>query len=269
MNSNSAFTGYFAENQFSYLQLNLRDIRLLRGGQPIVYHDTTDNCRLYVTTMKAMIFQDDIPSIPIDNFKDHYVLVFDLTSMQDATEHFQYPEFFGEPLRLELYFIWPLENVTEVIVLAERMSSVAFDKFGVVGKNLEMDNTSLKQIVNRIPLLKYRYLGSFPWDFVPNLANDTFAIINTHPSNTSGEHWIMIAKFHHEFFFADSLGLSISNYPFLKQNYCQMVRTRLQDHPSVCSFYTIYAAFHLFKFQQEEITGVHDVNVLSFLGNFM
>ena len=24
-----------------------------------------------------MNFQDDIPSIPIDNFKDHYVLVFD------------------------------------------------------------------------------------------------------------------------------------------------------------------------------------------------
>ena len=27
-----------------------------------------------------MNFQDDIPSIPIDDFKDHYVLVFDLTS---------------------------------------------------------------------------------------------------------------------------------------------------------------------------------------------
>ena len=48
-----------------------------------------------------------------------------------------------------------------------------------------------------------------------------------------------------------------------------MVRTRLQDHPSVCGFYTIYAAFRLFKFQQEEITGVHDVNVLYFISNFM
>ena len=47
--------------------------------------DAADNCRLYVTTMKAMNFQDDIPSIPIDIFKDHYVLVFDLTSMHDAT----------------------------------------------------------------------------------------------------------------------------------------------------------------------------------------
>ena len=136
LNSNSAFTVSFAENPFWYQQFDLRDIRILRGGQPIVHHDTTDNCRLYVTTMKAMNFQDDFPSIPVDNFKDHYVLVFDLTSMQDATEHFHYPELIGEPLRLELYFSSPLENVTEVIVLGERMSSVAVDKFGVVGNNL-------------------------------------------------------------------------------------------------------------------------------------
>ena len=86
--------------------------------------------------MKAMNIQDDIPSTPVDNFKDHDVLVFDLTSMHDATEHCHYPELIEEPLRLELYFSSPLENVTEVIVLGERISSVAVDKFGVVGKNL-------------------------------------------------------------------------------------------------------------------------------------
>ena len=79
----------------------------------------------------------------------------------------------------------------------------------------------------------------------------------------------MIANFHHELYFVDSLGLSINNYPFLKQNYSQMFRTRLQDHPSVCGFHTIYAAFHLFKFQQEEVTGVHNVNVLYLIRNFM
>ena len=86
--------------------------------------------------MKAMNFHDDIPSIPIDVFKDHYVLVFDLTSMQDATENCHYLELVGEPLRLELNFTNTLENVTELIVLGERMSPVAVDKFGVVGKNV-------------------------------------------------------------------------------------------------------------------------------------
>ena len=51
-----------------------------------------------------MNFQDDMPSTPIDNFKDHYVLVFDLTSMQDATENCHCPELVGESLRLELNF---------------------------------------------------------------------------------------------------------------------------------------------------------------------
>ena len=136
MNTNSAFTGSFTENPFWYQQFDLRQIRILRWGQLGVDFDTADNCRPYVTTMKAMNFQDDIPSIPIDDFKDHYVLVFDLTSIQDATENCHYPELVGEPLRLELNFTNPLENVTELIVLGERMSSVAVDEFGVVGKNV-------------------------------------------------------------------------------------------------------------------------------------
>ena len=135
MNTNSAFTGSFTENPFWYQQFDLIQIQILRGGQPSV-DLTADNCRLYVTTMKAMNFQDDIPSIPIVDFKDHYVLVFDLTSMQDATENCQYPELVGEPLRLELNFTNPHENVTELFVLGERMSSVAVDKFGVVGKKV-------------------------------------------------------------------------------------------------------------------------------------
>ena len=134
MNTNSAYTGSLTENPYWYQQFDLRQIRILRGGQPIVDVDTADNCRLHVTTMKAMNFQDDIPSIPIDDFKDHYVLVFDLISVQDATENCHYPELVGEPLRLQLNFTNPLENVTELIVLGERMSSVAVDKFGVVGK---------------------------------------------------------------------------------------------------------------------------------------
>ena len=136
MNTNSVFTGSYTDNPFWYQQFELTQIRILRGCQPIVDFDAADNCRLYVTTMKAMNFQDDIPSIPLDKFKDHYVLVFDLTSMQDATQNCHYPELVAEPLRLELNFNVPLEHVTELIVLAERMPSVAIDKFGLVGKNI-------------------------------------------------------------------------------------------------------------------------------------
>ena len=43
-------------------------------------------------------------------------------------------------------------------------------------KTSKMDNVSLHQIITRIPLLKCRYRGSFPPDYVPTLDNDTFAI---------------------------------------------------------------------------------------------
>ena len=132
----SPFTGSYTKNPFWHQQFDLRQSRILRGGRPIVDFDAADNCRLYVTTKKAMNFQDVIPSIPIDNFKDHYVLVFDLTSMQDATESWYYPELVAEPLRLELNFTFPLAHITELVVLGERMSSVAVAKFGVVGKNI-------------------------------------------------------------------------------------------------------------------------------------
>ena len=82
-----------------------------------------------------------------------------------------------------------------------------------------------------------------------------------------GEHWIMTANSCQNLFFADSLGHE--KYSFLKQHYEQMMPEPLQSHPSVCGFYTIYAAFHLFKFRQEKITGVHDVNVLSIISNYI
>ena len=131
-----------------------------------------------------------------------------------------------------------------------------------------MDNFALQQIISRIPLLKFRYLGSFISDHVPALDNDIFAIMNTQPSNMQGEHWIMIASIRHELYFADSLGRK--GYRFLNnQHYKQMMPAHLLSHPSACGLYTIYAAFHLFKFRQEEMTGFHDVNVLSFISNYM
>ena len=72
----------------------------------------------------------------------------------------------------------------------------------------------------------------------------------------------MIANSRHELYFAESL--AGEKYNFCWQRYKQMMPELLGSHPSVCGFYTIYADFDLFKFQQEENTEVHDVNLLSF-----
>ena len=89
MNANSAFTGSYTENPFWCQLFDVRQFKTLRGGQPIVDFYAVDNFRLYITTMKAMNFQDGI-YFPIDNFKDRCELVFDLSSMQYATENLSY-----------------------------------------------------------------------------------------------------------------------------------------------------------------------------------
>ena len=86
--------------------------------------------------MEAMSFEDDFPSIAIDSFKDHYVLVLDLIFRKDAAEKYHYQKLVGEPQSWELNFTHLPKHVTEPFVLGERMSLVAVDKFGVAGKNL-------------------------------------------------------------------------------------------------------------------------------------
>ena len=85
--------------------------------------------------MKAMQFNDDFQFFIWKIFKIT-ILVFVLTSLQDAAEQLQYPELSGESLRLELFFQFPLEQVTEVIVLGERLSNIQIDKFGTVAKSV-------------------------------------------------------------------------------------------------------------------------------------
>ena len=134
MSRNSTVAGSFYDNPFSYQQFNLRELRIIRGGRAIVSLDTTSLCQPYVTTMKAMQFNEDFPALPMEDFQNHYFLVFDLTSLQDAAEQLHYPELSGESLRLEMFFQFPLEQLTEMIVLGERLSNFQIDKFGTVAK---------------------------------------------------------------------------------------------------------------------------------------
>ena len=90
---NPAFTRSFTENPVWHRQFFRRNNRMLKGGPRTVQHDMTDSCCLYVTKKKAMNFQDNILSIPVDDFKDNYVLVFDITAKTGTTEHYHYLEF--------------------------------------------------------------------------------------------------------------------------------------------------------------------------------
>ena len=48
-----------------------------------------------------------------------------------------------------------------------------------------------------------------------------------------------------------------------------MMPAPLQSHPCLGGIFTKYAAFHFFKSQQEETTGICDDKVHSFISNYM
>ena len=129
-----------------------------------------------------------------------------------------------------------------------------------------MYSVSLKQIIERIPGLCYKYVGSFPCDKIPNLPNYSFAIINNQPSGFAGEHWIMVARTMDKFYYADSLG---EKYKFLDKKYRPMISSKLQKIENFCGFYTIYAACELFKFNITLTNYFNDVMVLNFISNYM
>ena len=104
MHTNLAVAGSFHENSFNYQQFQLKELRFIRDGRTIISSGTTSPCRPYVKTMKAMQFNEDLPALPIEDFQDHYILVFGLISLQDAAEQLHYPELSGENLRLEMFF---------------------------------------------------------------------------------------------------------------------------------------------------------------------
>ena len=69
MNTNSAFTGSCTKNQFCDQQFELRQISILKRCQPIIDFDAAYNCRLYITTEKAINFQDETPQIQLISSK--------------------------------------------------------------------------------------------------------------------------------------------------------------------------------------------------------
>ena len=125
------------------------------------------------------------------------------------------------------------------------------------------DNTSLRQIIERIPELKYRYIGSFPADCVPRLPTFSFAIINTSPSSEAGEHWIMIARLNRIYYYADSLARRITKYKILIKKYQKMIQQSVQKTDNLCGLYTIFAGF------ATKLNNVHEVHVLNFISNYM
>ena len=91
----------------------------------------------------------------------------------------------GEILRLELKFAFPPEHVTEHTVLGKRMFWLHLTNLAFLERKCKLINVALQQLFDRINPLKYRYLGSFPSEYVPIYQNGKFVNITRKPATCS------------------------------------------------------------------------------------
>ena len=115
----TAFIGTNTANPFHYQKFGLREITIYRNGfatagTPM---STTDNKRLYYISMSALAYVENGHGKPLSEFANHYIMVFDLTSTQEATNDFIHPERTNSSLSVELKFDKALAHNVEIFFL--------------------------------------------------------------------------------------------------------------------------------------------------------
>ena len=154
------------------------------------------------TTRKVMNFRDGFPSNHIRNFKDHFVLVIDSTSNQNAAENCRDPERVGEPRRLEIAFCYFQDHATDSFVLETEGLGLRITRLALL-EIISKKIFALQQISYRIALLKHRYFESFSQIMFRLFPKSSLQIKKV---NMNCEHWIMIANSPQKISSANTLG---------------------------------------------------------------
>ena len=99
------------------------------AGTPM---STTDNKRLCYNSMAALAYVENGHGLSLSDFPNHYIMVFDLTSIQEATHDFIHPELTNSSLSVELKFgaAW-LRNI-EILFLGEKCSTVSKNALPII-----------------------------------------------------------------------------------------------------------------------------------------
>ncbi len=134
-----------------------------------------------------------------------------------------------------------------------------------------MDNKLLRQIIDKIPVLKHKYIGSFPANQLPpTLPFNSFAIVNTDVSSETGSHWILLANMDGRLFYGDSMGLPIHKYQNIKtfQGFHRLVFEQVQKTQGLCGFYCIFIACRLFMGYPLD-SFLNDFYIMQFIQKFL
>ena len=142
LNTNEAFLGNNMQNSFPFQKFDLEQIyiycnRLPATNSPI---STADNKLLYFNTISDLAYIDNGHGISLSDYPNHFIMVFDLTSTQQASHDFIHPELTDCSISIELKYSAALPTNIEIFIFGEKTSTIFFDTARRVSKNHILTN---------------------------------------------------------------------------------------------------------------------------------
>ena len=96
---------------------------------------TADDKRLYFNTISDLAYIDNGHGISLTDYPNHFIMVFDLTSTQQASHDFIHPELTNCSISVEFKFSVALPNNIEIFIIGEKASTIFVDSARRVSKN--------------------------------------------------------------------------------------------------------------------------------------
>ena len=97
---------------------------------------TVNDKRLYFNTLSDLAYIDNGHGIGLEDYQNHFVMVFDLTSTQQASHDFIHPELTNASIAVELKFTKPLPDNIEIFIVGEKASTIYIDSDRKISKNM-------------------------------------------------------------------------------------------------------------------------------------
>ena len=95
---------------------------------------TNDDKRFYFNTISDLAYIDNGHGISFTDYPNHFIMVFDLTSTQQASHDFIHLELTNCSISIELKLSAALPNNIEIFIIGEKASTIFVDSARRVSK---------------------------------------------------------------------------------------------------------------------------------------
>ena len=129
LKTNEAFLGNNRQNPFNFRKFDLERIYIYRNGLPVTDSpiSRSDDKRLYFNTISDLAYIDNGHGISLTDYPNHFIMVFDLTSTQQASHDFIHTELTNSSNSIELKFSAASTNNMEIFIIGEKTSTIFVD----------------------------------------------------------------------------------------------------------------------------------------------